>query len=280
MPEENQTLNDTEVAAPSPATNTDGLIATVDESIPAAPSEETIKTDTETKVETEAAKAAEDVKIKEEIERFDKHPRFQELITGNKGLKEQLKSLQEQLDANKQVQTKPLDYKDISAMKPEELRDWMDEDPVEYTANLARQIRHEVAAELEAKRNTQTYEEKVLGTFREYASKDPSFDKMWESGEIQSFMDKNPGHNAISAHMAMTSETKLNEVMEKVRKETEEQIIKKFKAKQGAKVLGSGPTSTGSVQGKIAPELLDPKKFGGNMSVLAARSAERRRAAG
>ncbi len=293
MPEQDQTLNE-EVVAPSPTDNPDDLIATVDEPIPAS-SEETQKTDEETKAEetkiAEAEKKTADEKAatraQEDEARFDKHPRFQELIQSKNDLKEQVKTLQTQVgEGLKTKEPEDPGYKDVSKMTADEMRAWMEDDPVAYTANIAKQIRAEVTKDVEGKFSQRSHEDRVLKTFDDYAAKNETFDQMWDTGELQRFIDKNPGHNAISAHMALMSgsnakdvETQIKDAVEKAQKETEERIIKNFKAKKGAQVLSSGPTSTGTVHGKIAPELKDPKNFGGVNAVLAARLKERRQAA-
>ncbi len=296
--ESNQTLNEP-APDPSPVANPDDLIATVDEAIPVVPSEETQKTDEGAKAEeTKAAeleKSEADEKAakqaQEDETRFDKHPRFQELIQSKNDLKGQLKALQSKVDEGSKTKEpeKPEDlgYKDTSKMTADELRDWMDEDPVAYTANLTQQIRAEVTKDVNGKLTQQTHDDQVLKTFDDYVAKHETFDSMWDSGEIQSFMDKNQGHNAISAHMALTAEsnatnfeTKIKDAVEKAVKETEERVIKNFKAKKGAQVLSSGPTTTGTAHDKVAPELENPKKFGGINTVLAARLKARRQTTG
>ena len=266
MPDQDQTI--TEDAAPSPVSNNDGLIDTMDE--PIVPSlEEAQKTD-ETVVEEPVKEAA-----PEKEDRFDKHPRFQELIKSKNELKKEMEALKAQV-AEKSTPKEP-EYKDIKNMEEIEIQEWMDENPKAYQENLIKQIRADVAREIKAELNQSSQESRTMKTFEDYAAKNESFDPMWESGEIQAFMNQNPGHNAMSAHAALTMESKIQEAVEKAQKETEERIIKNFKAKKGAQVLGGGPAATGTVQGKIAPELKDPKKYGGINTVLAARLAERRR---
>lgn len=290
MSEETQTISE-DIADPSPVINPDDLIATVDEPMPNVPSEETKKTDEEVKEEVDKAAAEVEEKpaaqAQEDESRFDKHPRFQELIQSKNDMKEELKTLRTQVSEGlKKEPEKDPGYKDVSKMTADEVREWMEEDPVAYTANIAKQIRAEVTKDVEGQFSQRSHEDKMLKTFDDYAAKNETFDQMWDSGEIQRFIDKNPGHNAISAHMALMSdgnakgvEIQIKDATEKAIKETEERMIKNFKAKKGAQVLSSGPTTTGTVQGKIAPELKDPKKFGGINTVLAARLRERRQAA-
>lgn len=287
MSDVTQTLNE-EIAAPSPVTNQSGLIDTVDRPMPVS-SEETQKTDEEIEEEKiSTAKAEEEkaaVQAQEDDARFDKHPRFQELIQSKNAMKEELKTLRSQVEESLKKEPEDPGYKDTSKMTVDEIRDWMEDDPAAYMANAAKQIRAEVTAEVEGRLSQRSYDDKVLKTLNDYAAKNETFDQMWDSGEIQRFVEANPGYDAISAHMALTSEDnaknieiKVKEAVEKAVKETEERIIKNFKAKRGAQVLSSGPASTGTVQGKVAPELKEPKKFGGVNTVLAARLKERRQA--
>jgi hypothetical protein len=102
------------------------------------------------------------------------------------------------------------DFKDMSILSDEDLLNWMEEDPQEFVKNLAAQIKSETIegvsgmlqdrAELQ-KKNDIT--KKINSTFETYAKKNPDFDKMWESGELKKYMDENPGHNAMGAHMAL-----------------------------------------------------------------------------
>jgi len=290
MEETNEAITE-EVVSPA-TSHPDDLIPTVDEPLPVTPSEEASKTDEKSEEEIKAAEEAKveeaAKKVQEDETRFDKHPRFQELIRDKNTLKEQLQSLQTKVEeVSRSKEPVDLGYKDISKMSAEEIREWMDEDPIAYSANLAKQIRAEVLKDVNETHSQRTREDRVLKTFDDYAAKNGTFDAMWQSGEIQAFMDKNPGHNAISAHMTMTAEAKagdieakIKEAVEKAQKETEAKVIKDFKAKKGAKVLSAGPTTTGTVHGKVAPELKEPKKFGGTNTVLAERLRQRRQAAG
>ncbi len=282
-----------EVASPVTSKDTGDLVDTMGEtSIPSEadkPTEESQKTGDKPE-EEKGAKPGEDEgtkgekDLKGDEERFDKIPRFQELIQSNQTLKEQVNTLQSQMTESSKAKVQDAkaepEYKDISKLSPEKIREWMDEDPVGYTANLVKQIRTELTKDFDEKFSEKSKEDGVLKTFNEYAEKNKDFDPMWESGKIQKYMDRNPGHNAISAHMALTTETKIADAVKKAEKDTEEKIIKNFKAKKGAKVLDAGPATTGTVSDEIVPELKNPKKFGGRNQVLAARLKQRRASQG
>jgi len=265
-----ETLN--QETAPSVESNPDELIDTVDTPIP-VPAEEPLKPDEKTEEgKKEVEEGKKEVKPDKDDLRFDKHPRFQQMLKTQNDLKAELKALKEEPVEK--------DYKDIRDMTEEELLE-MSDNPKEYQENLRKQITAEVTRDITESLSAKMHEEKVLSTFDKYVEENDSFNEMWESGEIQKFMNDNPGHNSISAHMAMTAEDKqakaIEEAVAKAIKETEEKVIKNFKAKKGAKVLSEGSSTTGTSQ-TIAPELKDPKKFGGINTVLAARLKARRQA--
>lgn len=235
-----------------------------------------------------AEKAATDAKAKEDLDRFDKHPRFQEL---NQKVHDLTEKLQAALTPKQEAaakatakadEAKGLPYKDITTMSKEEVLEWQEDDPVGYAANLYQQIHHESrealkreAAEAEQQKATVQKTESIKATYQKYESENPDFRAKWDAGELQKFMDENPGHNAISAHMAMTSEARIRAAVEKATKETEARVIANFKAKRNAEVISDG----GAVkEGGIPDELKNPDKYGGTTQAIAAR-LERARAA-
>ena len=125
-------------------------------------------------------------------------------------------------------------------------------------------------------------EKRIEQTYNQFATDNSDFNDMWDSGQLQAYMDENPGHNAISAYMALTHEAKLDaaekEAEEKARKDAEQQAARNKKVKEGARSLDSGPTSTAHVVEQTPPELKDTKKFGGLATVLTQRALARRAA--
>ena len=161
-------------------------------------------------------------------------------------------------------------------MTDDELREWQEDDPKGYAANLARQTRSELKAEIMEELANKSTEDKIANTFDDYADKNPTFNEMWNSGELQRFMNVNPGHNAMSAHMMLTSDARIEEERNKATEEAEKRAAKKYKAKAHSSVLGGGP-SHGGQSDLIPTELEDTKKFGGQTTVLVKRSLERER---
>jgi hypothetical protein len=225
-----------------------------------------------------------DDKGADDTTRFDQHPAWQRIIQERDALKSEMAELKTKVETVKPVHPTPpppaietLPYKDTSKMTREEIIEWFEDDPVGYQANLLAQAKHEVISSLKQEETQRSRIQTIEKTFNDYADKNPDFNKMWESGEIEKFMQANPGHNAISAHMIMTGDKKIQEATTKAAKEAEDKVIKNFQAKSQARVISEG----GGIRaaGAIPVELKDTAKYGGQTSVLA-RNLEQRRMAG
>lgn len=215
---------------------------------------------------------------------FHEHPRWKEVMGENKTLKETVLRLEGKIDgiaamgqtpAHDAGEGEELPFTDITTLTDEERNEWLNEDRLGYEANLARQIRHETVQDLMGVLGEKELGTSIEVTFGQYEKDHADFRPMWESGEIGKFMDANPGHNAMSAHMIMTSEKRI----EAAKEEGAELARKGLKVKTAAATMGAGPSATGQPT-KKDPRLGDPKKFGGTTNVLAQRLAERRRSKG
>ena len=237
----------------------------------------------------EAEKNAAAAKGGEDTDRFDKHPRFQELR--ERAIKAEAKvAIFEKSPLNPAfipaAEGKP-DFKDINTMSAEDIREWQEDDPKGFALNVQQQATWEARQALKSEGLRDQTVSGIEKTFSDYAASNPTFNDMWESGEIEKFMNEHPGHNAISAHMAITASTgktdvqkQIEEAVAKARKEEREKVTKDFQAKRNATVIssGAGATGRGTADG-IDPALQNTKNFGGLTSVLADKLAARRRAA-
>jgi len=124
---------------------------------------------------------------------------------------------------------------DLLAMEHDDLVDLISQDPKNFVAQLTKSISGELTQQMEERSTTDRYNRQVEETFSGYAKDNPDFEKMWDSGELKTYMDKNPGHNAISAHMMLT----INKRIEDAKKEGEQKAINDFKTKKQNQVLGS-----------------------------------------
>jgi hypothetical protein len=306
---ENMDLNETviDANAPTPSSDVDSdLLSSPDGTVPqgntdgaqagagddaaaaAAAAEAAAKTADAGKT-ADAAKGGEDV-------RFDQHPRFIELNNKVKSERDARIAAEAKVAIFEKSPLNPAfipaaegkpEFKDISSMSAEEIREWQEDDPKGFAENIRQQAVWEAKQSLKHESLRDQTVSGIEKTFSDYAASNPTFNDMWDSGEIEKFMNAHPGHNAISAHMAMTAaagqtdvQKKIEEAVAKARKEEREKVTKDFQAKRNATVIssGAGATGRGAADG-VDPALQNTKNFGGLTSVLADKLASRRRAA-
>lgn len=242
------------------------------------------------KAEAEKAETEKAEKAKGDAARYDKDPDWQRMKRERDDAVAAKAKAEAEADLLKKGYKPPeaapetLPFVDPKTKTKEELIEWMEEDPHGYAENMRAMARYEAeqikkeAIEAES-RNAIT--KSVEETFTSYSKDNPTFDKMWESGEIQQFMEQHPGHNAISAHMILskgseagTAEEKIQAAVAKAIKETEDKMLANFKAKRNAAVLDGG--GQGGVPPDKDAELKDTKTSGGLTSVLAGRLRQMR----
>jgi hypothetical protein len=256
---------------------------TVDHSPAEAPISEAQKTEEVTK-ETETVKEEAKPEPKGEDFRFDKHPRFKELHQRVKAQEEEIRKLREA--ATKQPEPpKEKPYKDWSGMDEDELLDWQAKDPKGFLENQMKAAQYMAAQEFEvykqqlSQQTEQQQKDSMLAeTYEKYASKNPDFDEMWDSGEIMEYMTKHPGHNAISAHQELTIDKRIEAAKDEAAKKALAEYEAKLKTKRAAStVMSSGPANVPTSAEHADDRLKNPNKYGGKMTVLAERFAERQR---
>lgn len=305
--EGNQTLNDglgltsgPDVSSPSDKAmvdpNSEGIIGTVESYNDDGP--ETVHPDAKGETDSEGEEGEPKTEGSEEEgvpEPFHKHPAWQRLMKEREDARLEAAVAKAKLETVQTFQQpggerKPdggappmpppaVPYKDITTLTDDELREWQEENPKGYAANLYAQVLHETRVALDREQKENHFRTGTMKTIDGYKKENPDFDVMWQKGEIQKFMQENPGHNAISAHLFMTSEAKvaarIAAEVEKAKKETEAKILANVKAKQSARVLGGGPAPSGAP--KVDEDLKDTKSRGGVVATLADRLMARRK---
>jgi len=304
MADENGTLNQAADTS-SPSAQTYGeLISTVELATPEVEksSEGDDKSQATEDKDQKAKEGEEEKKASEEDDRFDKHPRFQELIKDKNELRDGLNKALAKIDelegrvkgertADQEATQDQTDFEDLAEMDDDALVQLMSEKPKTFLGNLARQLRHEIQAEIRAElseRETKTREQNRVATvYEKFASTHPDFDPLWDSGKITAYIKANPGHNPISAYYAVTEsdrqaemEKKIQEAKEQALKEAKEKGHQALTAKKNAAVLGAGPSATATRSNQVPADLADTSKFGGLTRVLANRAAARRAGSG
>ena len=226
-------------------------------------------------------------------ERFDKHPRFIQLMKERDDARLAAARLEGRIEGTAPKQpaprTEPLPFKDTSKMTADQLREWRDDDPKGYDDNLRAQARWEAATaireELSLKEKRDKEHNDLKSTYEKFEAKHKDFKAMWESGEVIKFIDENPGHNPISAYYEMIgdqakadAEKTTAEAVEKAKKEAADEVTKRFLAKKKATVLSGGPA--GPTRAEDDPALSNTKEHGGRTAVIAEKLAAMRRASG
>ncbi|MFA5378006.1 MAG: hypothetical protein WC455_19805 [Dehalococcoidia bacterium] len=318
MPEPNPTLNTADaIAASSTAADkpvfdpgASNLVNTVDGpnkmvDAPAATTDKSIKPeDAEAKAKADAdAQAKADQEKADQEGRFDKHPRFQELISRTKTLEESLQTEREariraeaerdvvQKASTKVEKPKELPFKDTSEMTGEEIAEWLATDPKGYNANLRAEAKYiaqqELKRELEIRDQTLSKtqrDNKIKADYEQYEKDHPDFIEMWNSGKILAYVEAHPGYSPIAAHMALTREARektirdeaLKDANQKL-KDAEEKAKKDAEAKRKASsVLGGGPAARPGEP--VDAELQNTKERGGPVTVLFERLKKMRAA--
>lgn len=220
------------------------------EEIKAETQKEEVKTEAQEKVETKPEE-----KKEEEVDRFDKHPRFQELNKRTKDAETKVTKLEAQLELlNKQLAGQNEAPK-TEELDDEELTKLFDENPGQamrkVLAIAKQQAKEEVLGEINEKHSYSQKEQMV----KEFVEQNPDFQALWDDGTLQKFVDEKPIHNPISAYLIHTMEGRISnavtsaveEATAKVKAEYEakiKEIEANHKAKKEIKVIHDAPVST------------------------------------
>jgi len=205
-------------------------------------------------------------------------PRFKELLTERDTNLERALKAEARLEAQGTSSTKEeKDYKDITSMEDDELREWQESDPKGYAANQAKQVLDEARQVLREEFRQESHQDRVDSTHASYAEKNADYVLMLNDGRIANFMAQNPGHNAISAHKELTEQSRAEEQEANVQKLIAEAVAKReaeLKADQLVKRENIPADAHGGggvpVQSNTEGEriLKDSKKAGGTAMAL------------
>ena len=260
----------------SPDPSTGELFETMDiESPETLPTEEPIQEEAEKEDTLQEEKEAKETETQEKpketpeepeekteetdkLEPFHKHPRFQEM---NKTIKE-LRAQIEQLTAKPAEETpEDLGYRDITKLTPDEMQDWQDEDPVGWAKNLLMQAKAEVRNDIRAEAHQNAMRAAADKTLDDFVKAHPDFDEVYESRVLSQYCDEHPGHNIISAYLAINEEkareahskeietlkasfeAEKKAAIDAAVKEAVEKIQKQYRAKESVTVITGDTTS-------------------------------------
>jgi hypothetical protein len=216
------------------------------------------ETETQEKPKETPEEPEEKTEETDKLEPFHKHPRFQEM---NKTIKE-LKAQVEQLTAKPAEETpEDIGYRDITKLTPDEIQDWQDEDPVGWAKNLLMQAKAEARNDIHAEAHQNTMRAAADKTLDDFVKAHPDFDEVYESRVLSQYCDEHPGHNIISAYLAINEEkareahgkevetlkasfeAEKKAAIDAAVKEAVEKIQKQYRAKESVTVITGDTTS-------------------------------------
>ena len=181
-------------------------------------------------------------------------------------LQQQNTTLQEQLTATNSDNEKleeenssilDLEHNDLVAM--------VTENPHGFVQSVFDEVKAGVMSQVNQDNEQNKQNGAIEDTIGTYADDNPDFEELWEDGSIKGFMDKNPGHNAMSAHMMLVNAGRVAAA----KKEGADEAAKNFTTKMGSQTLGS---SVAIPPNKSDAAVKNTKKYGGRARVAAARA--------
>lgn len=158
----------------------------------------------ETPEETAKPEEKPEEKPKDDEDKPVPYKRFKEVIDEKNDLKRRIEALEQK----KPVEETPEDlgYKDITKLTPEEIQDWQDEDPVGWAKNLLMQAKAEAKNDIQTEAHQNTMRAAADKTLDDFVKAHPDFDEVYESRVLSQYCDEHPGHNIISAYLAINEE--------------------------------------------------------------------------
>jgi len=242
-------------------------------------------------------------------DRLDKHPRFRQVVTERRQFKDALESerlAKAQLEGRLQalesaMQQRPtqqsatrdfnaelaaidakLDAGEISATQARALERALNSEALQtQQAAFQAQLNAQLAAGQQAfddKAKEAAKQAQVDALQSRFVQENPDFVTFRESGELDNLRSENPLHDYVSAYYALKAqqaEASKKDAVEAAVKAAEDRVRKEFAAKQSAKTLQGSTSAPPAAGSAVAPELANPKKYGGVSAVLARRLEQR-----
>lgn len=278
---------ETIVAGSSPVTDSSGsLFSTTDYVAPVEETTENVGTSenvapegagqnqAEQSADTQTDESVESTQKESEI-RFDKHPRFQQLIREKNEYKQMLSELKKEIEELKQSRTQQTaeDKFDLQSIDTEKLLELQTENPKEFLELVTKSVREQVINEVKTEQERalqEKAERERENAYVKYAEEHPDVLEMWENGTLQKFLEENPHHNIISAHMYLTQSNREAELRKQIQAELEEKYRQRQIVRENARVLSNTPSANYNVASPD-PEISNTKQAGGLATVLARR---------
>ncbi len=210
---------------------------------------------------------------------YHEDPRFQELIAERNAERTARTKLEGRLEALEKG--KPAEQQDTAPNRfegksDEELLSDFTTNPKGFLADFANAVVESVSSKSEAEKTAneqKSFLERQDQTFEDFfKGKEGELQKLVP--EMKKLMSEKPGHNAISAYLEITRETRMESALKTARKEEREKVLREFKVGKIAQSASSG-TQTPAPRAKSDHMLKNPDKYGGTENVLLKRFQER-----
>jgi len=211
-------------------------------------------------------------RFQEKVSQFnDLQSKIAEIEKENATLKGKIEGISTTKPAE-ETQDKP-NYIPLQGKTVDDIREWAEDDPLGFYANLAAQIQHEtlrhvtgkVDSRLETRDQARTLEE----SYSQFAAKHDDFKPLLDSGQLDQYVKNNPGHSVFSAYHALTEgsqkeaqENAINEAVAKAVAAKEQEFKQNQKAKREIRTVSNSTTTTPHNR---ADELKNLSKTHGNV---------------
>lgn len=203
---------------------------------------------------------------------FHEHPRFKEIIESNNALKKELSELKGNFEKKDTAPAKQ-EYQ-IDWSNEEKIVEAITENPKLFITEMFQQFREESSRLDNEKNQKLTYEQKRSAEesrVTKYFTENEGALDLWKDGSITKYMDENPGETAISAHKALTEESRVEKLIADAKEKAKNEYIKELKSKGSAASLSNGSSPPTTIVNSDDEMLKNPEKYGGTKNVLVNR---------
>jgi len=186
------------------------------------------------------------------------------------------------LDRGGKDSEEDIEFKNMADMTTEEIRDWFEDDPHAYNANLLKQAKYEIMQDISGQQLQGKSQESLSNFVKEH----PDIERYYKDGSIGRLLARDPNHNVISAYYELSQDDRINKAIDAKVKEITKKHEKEKKdeyergrsdagAFSHARVLNQGPSRH---PGSYRPDGIKSEDYGGDgTSALHARFRERQR---
>lgn len=264
-----------------PVRGDDGLVSTVEfQAVQEEKKTEQVEAETKTDDDSDDAEQNTSKDPEPEKQDFHEHPRFKELVDEKNTLKAEKDALRAEVEKLKtsvkpaEEKTEKPDYKyDWDSIDNDSLLEKMTDDPIGVLVDFGKIVTKNTLDKVrqnEIEIEKQTVRDRQKESYETYFKETEGAVEAWNNGSIREYMDTHPGETPISAHKAMTEDSRIQGAVEKAVKAEREKWNKELKLKGRASSPSIDRNPPQQPSG-LDDELKNPDKYGGMKNVLVER---------